>query len=137
MVWLGAVRDRAWQELGELRAQIVTLKMQVQQHIETEAKLKQRANDAEDRMAKVLDESAETRKSAETLTNSLVRLEEEREKWALQDNTQKSEALNLRNGLEKANAEVERLRHLVQVCLSPPRSPPRLKCFAACARAGR
>ena len=89
-------------EVRALRAEIVATKRDATRHVEAEARLQATLAEARAQMGRSRDESAEMRKSAETLTNSLVRLEEEREKWALQDNTHKSESLNLRNGLEKA-----------------------------------
>jgi hypothetical protein len=52
------------------------------------------------------------RGSTITLTNALVRLEDENAARALVENTQQSEVLRLKSALEKANAEADRLKHL-------------------------
>ena len=54
----------------------------------------------------------EMRSSTITLTNALVRLEDENAARALVENTQQSEVLRLKSALEKANAEADRLKHL-------------------------
>ena len=60
------------------------------------------------------EEAEELRRATSMLTNSLSRLEEERERWALQENSTRSEALNYKSALEKSLVETERLRALAQ-----------------------
>ena len=54
----------------------------------------------------------ELKSSTVTLTHALVRLEDENSARALVENTQQSEVLRLKGALEKANSEVDRLKHL-------------------------
>ncbi|GMH86059.1 hypothetical protein TL16_g10424 [Triparma laevis f. inornata] len=54
----------------------------------------------------------ELKSSTVTLTHALVRLEDENSARALVENTQQSEVLRLKGALEKANAEVDRLKHM-------------------------
>jgi len=58
------------------------------------------------------DRHDELKNSTVTLTQALVRLEDDNTARALVENTQQSEVLRLKNALEKANTAVDRLKHL-------------------------
>jgi hypothetical protein len=98
-------------EKGELHEK---LRVQYKLHkiLETEnSELRNKLDDHIMKAAQSAERHEELKNSTVTLTQALVRLEDDNTARALVENTQQSEVLRLKNGLEKANAEVDRLKN--------------------------
>ncbi|KAJ1458545.1 hypothetical protein M885DRAFT_513043 [Pelagophyceae sp. CCMP2097] len=105
-------RDAAVAEAADLRREVARLKSVADRAVVSLAALSEDLETHKRSHRRATDESDELKRSSTVLTLSLARLEEDRERWALQDNSSRSEALNLRSALDKSNVEMERLKNL-------------------------
>ena len=107
-------KSSAAMNVAKLRDDVVALRRALV--VANEDQRRERERNAEEALAyrRLHEEAEELRRATSMLTTSLGRLEEERERWALQENSTRSEALNYKSALEKSLIETERLRALAQ-----------------------
>ena len=107
-------KSSAAMNVAKLRDDVVALRRALA--VANEDQRRERERNAEEALAyrRLHEEAEELRRATSMLTTSLGRLEEERERWALQENSTRSEALNYKSALEKSLVETERLRALAQ-----------------------
>lgn len=94
----------------QMQKKIEELEATVENSSKTMLNLRSRTTKAEEVCKVATKEAEDSKQSTVLLTAALNRLEGEKEKWILQDNTFKSDIINLRTALDKSNQEKERLR---------------------------